>query len=185
MPDDRIPFSDQSFDVVLHNMVGEHMVDMAAVLREISRVLKPCGLMLSVFPTREVLREEHCGVPLAHPFTSDSRIGYLYLRLVRSLGWRCNHGAKTPEQWVRDFQIWLRDWCHYRSRAEVKRLYIEAGFTLEPYELPYITARLSHSGRDWALPIVRCMPLVAREALRRLGTDVILSRRQVPVLRTH
>jgi SAM-dependent methyltransferase len=173
MPDGRIPFADGSFDVVFHNMVGEHLPDMAAVLGEIRRVLKSSGLMLSVFPTREVWREGHCGVR----FSADSRVGYRYLLAMRGIGRGHFHGDKTREEWARDFQRWLRDWCHYRTRAEVRHLYSNAGFTAEPYELQYIVGRLRSSGRSWAVPMARCAPRLAREVLRRLATDVILSRR--------
>ncbi len=66
MSNDRIPFDDASFDLVTNNQVMEHVKDLYATLREIPRVLKPGGLCLSVFPSKDVWREGHIGIPFAH-----------------------------------------------------------------------------------------------------------------------
>ena len=36
------------------------------VLAKISRVLKPGGMVLSLFPDKGVWREGHCGIPFLH-----------------------------------------------------------------------------------------------------------------------
>jgi len=45
-----LPFSDDSFDVVLSFQVIEHIKDTGAYLREIQRVLKPCGKFFLTTP---------------------------------------------------------------------------------------------------------------------------------------
>src|SRR5438552_15740435 len=79
MKDGKIPFPDQYFDCVVNNQVFEHVQDIDLALSEIYRVLKPGGHMLSLFPSLEVLREGHCGVPLAHRLTKYRRLGYYWL----------------------------------------------------------------------------------------------------------
>jgi SAM-dependent methyltransferase len=48
----RIPFPDQTFDVVFADNVMEHVEDPRAVLREVYRVLKPGGVFLAKTPNR-------------------------------------------------------------------------------------------------------------------------------------
>lgn len=66
-----LPFADGSFDFVTAFMSMMDMVDQAAVLREVARILKPGGfLQFSILhpcfvpPTRRNIRDEH-GVPVA------------------------------------------------------------------------------------------------------------------------
>ncbi len=47
---ERIPFKDLSLDVIISNAVLEHVKDMDAALKEISRVLKPKGLLYVEIP---------------------------------------------------------------------------------------------------------------------------------------
>lgn len=54
---DRLPFADQSLDLITANMVVEHLDDPQAVLAEINRVLRPGGIFLFHTPN------------YAHPFT--------------------------------------------------------------------------------------------------------------------
>jgi ubiquinone/menaquinone biosynthesis C-methylase UbiE len=49
---DCLPFPDESFDVVFHYYVAEHLADPMACHREIARVLKPGGLLLFQTPSR-------------------------------------------------------------------------------------------------------------------------------------
>ena len=64
-----IPFSARSFDVVINNQVMEHVEDLDTALSEIHRVLKPGGMVLSLFPSKEVWHEGHCGIPLSAPIS--------------------------------------------------------------------------------------------------------------------
>jgi len=47
----RLPFSDNYFDFVFSSSMLEHVNDKDAALREIRRVLKPNGYMISILPT--------------------------------------------------------------------------------------------------------------------------------------
>lgn len=51
-PHYRIPYPDESFDVVVSNSVLEHVTDMNGFFGEVSRVLKPGGLFVGKTPNR-------------------------------------------------------------------------------------------------------------------------------------
>lgn len=48
----RLPFSPDSFDAVICNMVFEHIPNEAAAINEVARVLKPNGIFVVIFPNR-------------------------------------------------------------------------------------------------------------------------------------
>ena len=66
--DYRIPFEDNTFDLVSTDQVFEHVQNHGMVLSEISRVLKPGGISLNVYPPRLIPIEPHVFVPLASAF---------------------------------------------------------------------------------------------------------------------
>jgi len=51
-PDGRIPWPDQTFDVIYSSFVWEHVQDPVAFLSEARRVLRPGGVYLSLTPNR-------------------------------------------------------------------------------------------------------------------------------------
>jgi SAM-dependent methyltransferase len=120
MTDDRIPFSDGFFDVVVSNQVFEHVPDLHAVLAEISRVLRPGGVLLSLFPDASCWREGHCGVPFLHWFKAQSALRVYYATSLRLLGFGLHKEDKTPLQWSRQFCEWIDAWTHYRRYDEIK-----------------------------------------------------------------
>jgi len=172
----RTPFEDRSFDFVMHNQVFEHVPDLDETLKEIRRILKPDGTMLSLFPSSDVIREGHCGIPLAHWFRRGSRLRYLWLLGARRLGMGMFHGDKTPEQWAQDFARWLEDWCYYRSRREIIEAYRRWGFSFDSYETAFAAFRLRHAGWAWAAPLAIGLGPMTRWAIRKLGGMIVLSR---------
>lgn len=52
-PGDRLPFADQSFDLVVSDHVFEHLDDPAAVAVELDRVLRPGGWICARTPNRD------------------------------------------------------------------------------------------------------------------------------------
>jgi SAM-dependent methyltransferase len=177
MKEGRIPFADRFFDFVLDNQVFEHVQNLDGVLGEIGRVLKQDGVMLSLFPSREIAREGHCGIPLAHRFRKNSKPGYLWMLTLRKLGFGKFHGEKTPQQWATDFMEWLHTWCYYRLRTEIVESYRRAGFSFDSDEMSYVTSRLSFHQMDWLAPFAKLSPRMTCWAFRKLGGMVVLSRR--------
>lgn len=123
MEGDAIPFESAGFDVVINNQVMEHVQDLEAVLAEIHRVLRPGGVLLSLFPDKGVWREGHCGIPFLHWFPKKSRPRIYYAAFWRMLGFGYNKGSKSVLQWSRDTCEWLDSWTYYRSRHEIGAAY--------------------------------------------------------------
>ncbi len=86
MENSIIPFDNNYFDFVINNQVMEHVEDMDVVLSEINRVLKPGGVVLSLFPDKGVWREGHSGVPFLHWFPKGSRAAIYYAATFRFFG---------------------------------------------------------------------------------------------------
>lgn len=64
--DGTLPFSDESFDIVISNHVIEHLENQLEHVAEISRVLKPDGIAYLATPNRLWPWEFHYRLPLLH-----------------------------------------------------------------------------------------------------------------------
>jgi SAM-dependent methyltransferase len=178
----RLPFEDEFFDLVASNQVMEHVADLDGVLREIHRVLKPGGTVLSIFPALDVFREGHIGIPFVHWFPRNSRPRFLYTWALRSVGlgtWK--EQARTRRQWTVDKLQWLDGYTHYRPRSEILRVFGRY-FQSEMREPDYIRYRLRES-RGLA-PLARLLdlpggPAIASAIFRKLAFLVIVSRKEV------
>jgi SAM-dependent methyltransferase len=78
---ERLPFSDDTFDVVISNHVIEHVRVPELHLQEIARVLKPEGLAYLATPNRLFPKETHFKLWLMHYLPHST-----YFRLARKLG---------------------------------------------------------------------------------------------------
>jgi hypothetical protein len=143
-------------------------------------VLRPGGVVLSVFPSRDVWREGHIGIPFSHWFSPDSRARFYYTWALRSLGlgtWK--EQAPTARQWAIDKLQWIDRFTRYRSRREIFATYARY-FRNETQELDYIRYRLlDRPGREWVVRVLR-FPLAAwaaRALFRKLAFFVIVSRK--------
>ena len=103
-----IPFDDSTFDCIVNNQVFEHVEDIDAVLSEVRRVLKPGGILLSLFPSEDVIREGHCGFAISR-FAAYPRFGYYWLLAARTLGLGYHKKIKSRGQWAKDTQHWLKN----------------------------------------------------------------------------
>jgi len=179
--ENSLPFADASFDLVVNNQVMEHVADLDRTLAEIHRVLRPQGTLLSIFPSRDVWREGHIGIPFSHWFARGSRARFYYTWLLRTLGagtWK--QEAPTCRQWALDKLAWIDQYTHYRSRTEVFAAFNKY-FKNEFHEPDYIRFRLCD--RSWRAPLARLLDLplattVARAVFRKLAFFVIVSRRR-------
>jgi SAM-dependent methyltransferase len=118
-----IPFDSDLFDFVINNQVMEHVENFDTVLSEIRRVLKPGGVVLSLFPDKGVWREGHCGISFLHWFPKGSRLRVYYAAIFRILGFGYHKGNKGVMRWSKDFCDWLDKWTWYRSPAEIQSAY--------------------------------------------------------------
>lgn len=174
-----IPFENNYFNSVISNMVFEHVENMEGALKEIHRVLKPGGLFLCLFPAKDVIRENHCGIPFLHWFGKRSRVRFLYALTMRRMGFGFFKGDKSPSQWAHDFLEWLDKFTYYRDREIILSTF-KRHFEISLIEHDYISFRL-HSQDRQMLSRIFNMPFVQSlgcELFRRLGTLVILARKE-------
>ena len=118
-----IPFKDNFFDFVINNQVMEHVENLDVVLREISRVLKPGGIVLSLFPDKSVWREGHSGVIFLHWFPKGSRFAILYAAILRFFGFGFHKNIRGNFHFARVLCDWLDKWTYYRSSTEIRDTY--------------------------------------------------------------
>lgn len=179
----RTPFADSSFHLIVNNQVLEHVEDLDAVLAELDRVLTPDGLVLSLFPSRDVFREGHIGIPFSHWFAKGSKLRFYYTWTLRSLGlgiWK--EQAPTCRQWAVDKLEWLDRYTHYRTRREIDTTFAQY-FHSRPAEATYIRFRLlDRPGRQ---PIARLLdvpggPAIASAIFRKLAFLVLVSGKKKP-----
>lgn len=79
-PSERLPLADQSVDIVATFQTLEHVVDVARSLGEISRVLKPGGIVFAQLPNYRSLHEAHYGT--FFPLGLGKAWKRRYLRLI-------------------------------------------------------------------------------------------------------
>ncbi len=172
----RIPFPDAAFGLVVNNQVMEHVEDLDAVLKEIHRVLEPGGTLLSIFPSRDVFREGHIGIPFSHWFARGSKFRFFYTWTLRRLGlgtWK--QEAATCRQWALDKLRWIDTYTHYRRRSDIFRSF-NVYFDSKLRENDYIRYR---GGRLFAFLLG--IPVIAAAAppiFRKLAFLVIVSRKK-------
>jgi ubiquinone/menaquinone biosynthesis C-methylase UbiE len=115
MSDYHIPFTDNTFDLILSWQVFEHVQNYDQVLGELYRVLKPSGMCLHIFPSRWRLLEAHVFVPFAGVFQS-----FPYLAFFALLGIRNSYqkGLSWQETAKRNTN-YLHNFTNYLSRKQI------------------------------------------------------------------
>ena len=83
--DARLPFNDESFDIVISSHVIEHIPSQQMHLDEVNRVLKPGGIVYLSTPSRMAIIEPHYKLPLLSWL--PRRVASTYLRLIRNKDW--------------------------------------------------------------------------------------------------
>jgi SAM-dependent methyltransferase len=78
---EALPFPSETFSVVVSNQVIEHVVDAAAHLREVRRVLAPGGLAYVATPNRFAVLEPHYKLPFLSWLPRG--LADAYVRLLR------------------------------------------------------------------------------------------------------
>jgi SAM-dependent methyltransferase len=171
MDGNSVPFDDNVFDFVINNQVMEHVENLDIVLAEISRVLKPGGMVLSLFPDKGVWREGHCGIPFLHWFPKGSRPRVYYAAVCRFFGLGYHKKNKSYIQWAQDFCEWLDNWTYYRTQHEIDTTYNKYFSDIRHIEDYWLQLRLGRRTNitNW-LPIT-----LQRLVVRKLGGLVFVA----------
>lgn len=174
----KLEFPDGAFDLVVSNQVFEHIGALGPSLDEVARVLKPEGLLVCLFPTLEVLREAHCGVPLLHRLPRDGRRA-AWAALWHRVGFGYDKEKKPREQWAAEAVEWMDRYVHYRRRSEILGEFTRR-FATRPMEEHYLAYRLLRKGGAGRLaPLLKVswVRAAGRGVCRFLNGIVLLGRR--------
>jgi len=174
--DHKVAFPAREFDLIISNQVFEHVEHLEPVLEEINRILKPGGQFLALFPSRDVWREGHTGIPFLHWFPKESGVRRAYLNLMRSIGLGKYKHNLPKQEWMDYILNWLDTYCFYRSRAEIKRAF-KSHFDIRFIEHDYIKYRLRTTRYRGLAPLAgfALTRPVVDELFRKLGGLVILA----------
>ncbi|HWX87599.1 MAG TPA: class I SAM-dependent methyltransferase [Solirubrobacteraceae bacterium] len=139
-PDGRLPFDEGSFDVIVSDEVIEHVEDLDRVAAELNRVLRNGGRMYHQFPTVEILREVHIGIPFAHRLPPNA-LRFAYVLILRSAGLGSyKHEVRGRRAWTAAKLAWIDQYCHYRPLRQVERI-LGSGRRVRHDEADYLRAR--------------------------------------------
>lgn len=112
-----LPFEDNTFDLIFSDQVFEHVRNYPETLTEISRVLKPTGSCLHIFPSRYKMIESHVFIPFSSAIKS-----YWWIRVWVFLGIRNEWTeSKTKKDISKRYFNYLRDNTNYLSRRELSK----------------------------------------------------------------
>lgn len=138
--DGRIPFEDGSFGLVVSNQVFEHVEEIEAVQAEIGRVLGARGTAYHHFPSLEVFREGHTGIPLSHRM-APGRLRTNYTLALRRLGFGSHKWENPdPRRWTEFKLDWIDRFCFYRPYDELMELF-ERDYEVTHREIDYCRFR--------------------------------------------
>jgi SAM-dependent methyltransferase len=140
----KLSYPDESFDLVVTNQVIEHTADLDGVLSEVSRVMKPRSKLIAIFPTKEVVREGHIGIPFVHWLQKTSSWRFNYTLACRALGLGYFKQDKSISQWTSDALEWIDTYTFYRSRDSVLAAF-RRYLTVSGIEGDYIQFRIRHA----------------------------------------
>jgi SAM-dependent methyltransferase len=174
--DGDLPYQAGSFDVILANQVFEHVKDLGAVLRRLAPLLRPGGHLLAHFPTKEVWKEGHIGIPFAHWFPQGSKFRAVYTLGLRWLGMGYfKRPGESGAQWTTRQLAWIDSYCFYVPLADLHRT-MQERFAVSHNELPYMRFRASN--RHWLVQLLR-LPGTASlwcRLFRRLAFTAVILR---------
>ena len=151
----KIPFDDDTFDIVISFYVLEHVQNWSQALAEIKRILKPGGASLHIFPSRYSFIEPHIFVPLACIFQ-----GYAYLAFWAFLGIRNTYQKQLDWREVAHLNFeYLSKSTKYYPKAEIRKLVANQFGNVSFFEDIYIK---HHFGRvrRYLYPLSKIVPFV-------------------------
>ena len=170
----RLPYDDDTFDVVVSDQVFEHVVPLEASVREIERVLRPGGVTYHHFPSRAVWREGHIGIPLTHRMPAG-RARLAYTTALRRAGLGKFKDERPAREWAIEKLEWIDRWTIYRPASEIHAIF-GRNADLVNREIDYCRFR---AGDRRGLRTVLSWPVSKRPAealFRRLAFEAIETR---------
>jgi 2-polyprenyl-3-methyl-5-hydroxy-6-metoxy-1,4-benzoquinol methylase len=141
----KMDFTDGFFDLIVANQVFEHIHDLEGTARELARILKPGGSIVSIFPIRSVIREPHLATPLIHRFPKG-QFRRTYFKTWRKINRRAARVKWGEGEEAVDKAFWFMD-THtcYRNVRQIREIFepLFATKFIEPNWLSYRLPSLS------------------------------------------
>jgi SAM-dependent methyltransferase len=127
---DPWPYADHSVDVIISNQVLEHLFEPALFFREVARCLKLDGISVHLGPFKNVIWEDHVGVPLAHRITKPAYIRAM-AKILPTQGVLKRRALALPGGEEREFgecaADYIKKYTRYMTHREAMRLTADAG----------------------------------------------------------
>jgi SAM-dependent methyltransferase len=166
-PGGRLPFDADSFDLVVSDQVFEHVEPIEESVPEIERIVKPTGVHYHHFPSVEVWREGHIGIPFSHRMP-PGRARLLYTTALRRLGFGKFKDERPAKIWAEEKLDWIDDWTVYRPEAEILALF-GRNSTVRHCEIGYCRFRAGDRQPLKALLRIDALTPAYEWLFRRLG----------------
>jgi SAM-dependent methyltransferase len=173
----RLPFGDESFDIVFSTGVFEHVLNKEESLLEIARVLKTGGVTLHIFPSKYFLpREPHLFVPFLNFFLPG--VPTWYLTAWALLGVRNSHQRDMSwREVVAENSAFCRERLSYWSAKQYERCLVSIlGNCIFPVDF---LARHSN-GRSARVLRSAIGARLAGQTIARFRYQLLVARKQDP-----
>jgi SAM-dependent methyltransferase len=149
--DNKLNYPDGFFNLVVANQVFEHIHDLDGTMNEIARVLKPGGMLVSLFPIKACIREPHLNVPFIHHFPKGRfrrfyyRVTRRFSRKAKAIPWGEGEAGIDKAFWFLDTHV-----C-YRNERQVRDIF-QPRFNLKFIEPHWLAYRLPKLAKLKCLP---------------------------------
>lgn len=137
------PYPDHSLDVIISNQVLEHVFDQPFFFQQVARCLKPDGFSVHLFPLKNVIYEDHVGIPLAHRIPRPG-----WIRLMSRIGFfnerRANRLPKIEtDEFGRRAADYIKNYTTYVGQSELRKIAEDANLKFSfDYTTRFYTAKL-------------------------------------------
>ncbi|MEM9732016.1 MAG: class I SAM-dependent methyltransferase [Pseudomonadota bacterium] len=164
--DGKLPFADNTFDLVYANQVFEHVFEPQQALSEIGRVLKPGGIFLALFPCKGTWFEGHVGLYFVHWLMGRPNALRSALRFGHRTGAGYCRGEMTRDEWVQWAAYTLETSCIYHTWSEYSGwLHQYVGPKIAHHEHENIAFRIEQSRLNSLAGVAKLFPLKALSTL--------------------
>lgn len=171
LEDGRLPFDDESFDLVISEEVFEHVHDQIPMWRELYRVMKPGSISIHVFPAPYCLIEPHNYVPLGGVLRL-----YWWYKVWAVLGIRNEYQQElTATQTARRNTLRIVENLNYVNNSCYRIIWEELGFDWRWIDQEAYDTNPRRIVR-WAGKINRIIPLIGWAQRTFLTRRVMLRR---------
>lgn len=151
----RIPWPDNTFNVVYSHHVFEHVLDYELALKELHRVLKKDGLIITVFPSKYRLLEAHFRTPLGGVLNSEIWCSFWsFLRKKGRAGLSIREYGLVASKTIREEFVYL-NWKEIEEKFS-KDFSVELAFSelmkeINGRSLPIFMEKLISNLHVWVL----------------------------------